>query len=419
LISTVYNRSLHWFLLATAFCTLCLLVVGGLVTSHGVGMSVPDWPTSYGYNMFALPVSLWLTGGVFHEHTHRLWATLVGVLIVALTRWIGGHASRRPLAIIGACEVVAGQLLLLLGKDWRGAGHFLSGIGGVVLLAAMVWVRNSPSARPLPGLAWLAFWLVQLQGLLGGLRVVLDAHLFAGTRLGVWFGVFHGCLAQVFLVLVAVMALLTSRGWIRGEMKEGFSIRSGPPRWHFALLFTTGLILVQLLIGATMRHQHAGLAIPDFPLAYGRVWPDLSPEAVARYNQQRIEMVAQNAITSTQIMLQMAHRIVALTIVCLVIWCAVVVRKALPPGHELRRLAGFWVMLIAIQFGLGAWTIWSNKAADVASMHVVCGALSLVTGGLMCVISARLREGVVMAPAENQTQMNPPLMGHEAGAAVE
>jgi cytochrome c oxidase assembly protein subunit 15 len=167
-----------------------------------------------------------------------------------------------------------------------------------------------------------------------------------------------------------------------------------------------------------MRHQHAGLAIPDFPLAYGRVWPDLSPEAVARYNQQRIETVAQDAITSTQIALQMAHRMVALTIVCLVVWCGAAVRKALPKGHELSRLAGFWVVLIGIQFGLGAWTIWSNKAADVASMHVVCGALSLVTGGLMCVISARLREGVVLKPAENQTDLNASLMANEAGAAA-
>ena len=77
----------------TALATLGLVGVGGLVTSHGVGMSVPDWPTSYGYNMFALPVSVWLTGGVFYEHTHRLWASLVGVLVVALTRWLGGRRA--------------------------------------------------------------------------------------------------------------------------------------------------------------------------------------------------------------------------------------------------------------------------------------------------------------------------------------
>jgi cytochrome c oxidase assembly protein subunit 15 len=369
--------------------------------------------------MFALPVSVWLTGGVFQEHTHRLWATVVGVLIVSLTRWIGGRKSRLPLAIIGLAEIGAGLLLPLLGPEWKGAGYFLSGIGGVVLLAALVWARNAPAARPLPGLVWVAFWLVQLQGLLGGLRVVLDAHVFAGTKLGVWFGVFHGCLAQVFLVLIAVIALLTSRRWVLGEEAKVVSPKFSSSQLHWLLCISTGLIFLQLLLGATMRHQHAGLAIPDFPLAYGSVWPDLSPDAVARYNQQRIETVALNPITSTQIVLQMVHRMVACSIVVLVLWCFFGVRKAVATGSEMRRLAAFWVVIIAIQFALGAWTVWSNKAADVASLHVVCGALSLVTGGLICVCSARLQRGVVSQQAEPQTALGASLLRREAGAIAE
>ncbi len=399
--------------MATALCTLGLIAIGGLVTSHGVGMSVPDWPTSYGYNMFALPVSMWLTGGVFHEHTHRLWATLVGVLVVALTRWIGGYESRRFLGMIGAGELVGGQLLLLLGPEWKGAGHFLSGIGGVVLLAALVWVRNRPSAAPLPRLVWAAFWLVQLQGLLGGLRVVLDAHVFAGTRLGVWFGVLHGVLAQGFLLLTAVVALLTSRGWTSGEWRQSFAPPG--PRLLRSLVFVTSLIFLQLVLGATMRHQHAGLAIPDFPLAYGRIWPETSVEAVARYNQQRIETVAMNPITPAQIGLQMAHRILAMVIAGLVVWCAVRVRTAFGPGHEMRRLAGIWLVLIGVQFGLGVWTLWSNKAADIASLHVVCGALSLVTGGLLCVVCARLCSVVTPNTASMPSGLGVALVGTESG----
>jgi cytochrome c oxidase assembly protein subunit 15 len=363
--------------------------------------------------MFALPVSMWLTGGVFHEHTHRLWATLVGVLVVALTRWVGGRPARRSLAIIGVGELAGGQLLLLLGPDWKGAGHFLSGIGGVVLLAAVVWVRNAPSQAPLPKLAWTAFWLVQVQGLLGGLRVVLDAQVFAGTRLGVWLGVLHGCLAQAFLVLTALIALLTSRGWTSGDWAACLKPVGG--RLFNGLILTTGLIGLQLVLGATMRHQHAGLAIPDFPLAYGRVWPDLSAEAVARYNQQRIETLAANPITGVQVALQMAHRILAVAIVGSVVWCGVRVRAALPQGHALRRLAGLWVGLIAVQFGLGAWTIWSNKAADIASLHVVCGALSLVTGGLLCAISARLRQVAASQPEAAATPLTHGLRPNEAG----
>jgi cytochrome c oxidase assembly protein subunit 15 len=399
---------LNRFAVLTAVATLGLVGIGGLVTSHGVGMSVPDWPTSYGYNMFALPISTWLTGGIFHEHTHRLWATVVGVLVVALTRWLGGRQACVPLITVGAVEIVAGIGLLQLGADWKGAGHFLSGIGGVVLLAGLVWVKNAPAIGRLPLLGWAAFWLVQLQGLLGGLRVVLDAHVLADVRLGTAFGIFHGCLGQAFLVLLATIALFTSKWWqtretpallvgdqtpAPAEVASGVSMR----RWF---LFTTILIFLQLMIAATMRHQHAGLAISDFPLAHGKLWPDMSAAAVAGYNLQRVEVMAANPITSFQIGLQMVHRIVALLIVAAVAGCFAKTRS----GTPLRRLAGFWLGLILVQVALGAWTIWSNKAADVATAHVVVGALSLVTGALSCLISFRRFAGKVQSPAVTNSE---------------
>src|SRR5437660_8377263 len=98
------NPWLHSFALVTALATLALIAIGGLVTSHGAGMAVPDWPNSYGYNMFLFPVSQWI-GGIFYEHSHRLMATAVGVLVVALTRWLGGKASRLPLISIGLIEI--------------------------------------------------------------------------------------------------------------------------------------------------------------------------------------------------------------------------------------------------------------------------------------------------------------------------
>lgn len=377
-----FNAWRFRFALLTALATLGLVGIGGLVTSHGVGMAVPDWPTSYGYNMFALPLSTWLTGGIFHEHTHRLWATVVGTLVVALVRWLGGVESRRPLLLIGAAEIIAGLALLKLGPDWKGAGHFLAGIGGVVLVAGIVWVKNVAAAGRLPRLGWAAFWLVQFQGLLGGLRVVLDAQIVGDVRLGTAFGIFHGCLGQAFLVLVAVIALLTSRWWQMLSGSGSGRLPANLPRW---ILCATALISLQLLIAATMRHQHAGLAIPDFPLAHGKLWPDLSAEAVARYNMQRIEVTAAHPITAFQITLQMVHRIVALFIVVAVAVCA----GKTPAGTSLRRLANVWVGLILVQIVLGAWTVWSNKAADVATAHVVVGALSLVTGALGCLISFR------------------------------
>ena len=101
-----------------------------------------------------------------------------------------------PLALIGLLEILGGMELLRVSADWKATGGFLMGIGGVVLVAAAVWVRNEPSVRPLPLLGWVAFVMVQLQGLLGGLRVVLFKDEL---------GIFHATLAQLFFVFLCVL----------------------------------------------------------------------------------------------------------------------------------------------------------------------------------------------------------------------
>jgi hypothetical protein len=95
----------HRLAVALALVTFPLIWVGGLVTTYDAGMAVPDWPTTYGYNMFLFPISQWV-GGIFYEHSHRLVASTVGLLVVFLTRWLGGKKSRGPLAVIG--PVLAG-----------------------------------------------------------------------------------------------------------------------------------------------------------------------------------------------------------------------------------------------------------------------------------------------------------------------
>src|SRR5687768_18076477 len=84
----MYSRKLHILALLTTFATFPLIFMGGLVTSHGAGMSVPDWPNTYGYNMFTFPPSKWV-GGIFYEHTHRLMGSLVGFLsiVLAVVAW--------------------------------------------------------------------------------------------------------------------------------------------------------------------------------------------------------------------------------------------------------------------------------------------------------------------------------------------
>jgi cytochrome c oxidase assembly protein subunit 15 len=160
-----------------------------------------------------------------------------------------------------------------------------------------------------------------------------------------------------------------------------------PGGLHNHILFVTILIFGQLILGATMRHQHAGLAISDFPLAHGKIWPDTNPGAIARYNQERIEGTNENPITAFQVVLQMIHRIIALFILAGVAAAAGLSAKRLGKKDYLTKLAIFWLGLIFFQIVLGMATIWTNKAADVATAHVLVGALSLVTGVLWCIIS--------------------------------
>ena len=371
------NRWLNRFAVLTAVATFILIGIGGLVTSKGVGMAVPDWPTTYGYNMFRFPISQWV-GGIFYEHTHRLVATVVGVLVVGLTRWLGGRPSCKPLAIIGILEIMAGLILPHLNPKLSGAGYFLSGIGGVVLLAGCVWVRNDPASRSLRQLGWLAFVLVQVQGLLGGLRVILywDA-----------IGIFHAALAQAFLVLLCAIAVFTGSWWQNLQAR----IPRLPDRLRLRpiLVAVTVLIFAQLILGATMRHAHAGLSIPDFPLAYHKLWPPMDAASVASYNDARREVSETNPITAFQIALQMAHRLMALLIFCAVAFCAVRTRR-LGSRHPLARLSWFWLALILCQICLGAATIWTNKAADIATLHVLVGALSLVTSALLTIVAFRV-----------------------------
>src|SRR4051812_35621076 len=104
-----YNRRLHLLAIATVVATFPLIFMGGLVTSHAAGMSVPDWPNSYGYNMFLFPPRLWV-GGILYEHTHRLMGTVVGLLAIALTIVSWTKDKRRHIRWL--CTALLGTLIL-------------------------------------------------------------------------------------------------------------------------------------------------------------------------------------------------------------------------------------------------------------------------------------------------------------------
>jgi cytochrome c oxidase assembly protein subunit 15 len=192
--------------------------------------------------------------------------------------------------------------------------------------------------------------------------------------------------AQAFLVLTCALALFTSRWWLQTAALKPVSVPRGL-QGH--VLGVTLLIFIQLLIAATMRHQHAGLAITDFPLAYGQLWPDTSPAAIAHYNATRPPGTIGNPITAFQVELQMAHRLMAGAIFLGVAAAAMRARKKLPAGDALAKFAYFWLVLLTAQIGLGAATVWYNKPADVATLHVMVGALALVAGALWYLVAVR------------------------------
>jgi len=221
-------RGLHGFAIAVASATLLLVFAGGLVTSTESGLSVPDWPTTYGQNMFTFPVSKWV-GGIRYEHVHRLIASGVGLLTVALAVWLARREPRR-------------------------------------------WVRR---------LGYFALAAVVAQGVLGGLTVLL--------LLPTAVSVAHACLAQTFFCLVVTIAVVTSPRWASSARTLREALASSPVG-RFAAV-TAGAVFLQLLVGAVMRHTRAGLAIPDFPLSLGRVVPPLGSFPVAIHFVHRVGAV--------------------------------------------------------------------------------------------------------------------------------
>jgi Uncharacterized protein required for cytochrome oxidase assembly len=319
---TIWFNRFAWF---TCIATLFLICSGGMVTSKGVGLAVPDWPTTFGYNMFLFPVSKWI-GGIFFEHTHRLIASIVGFMTIILAVW------------------------LRLSEDRQ-------------------WVRS---------LGYFALAAVILQGVLGGLRV---------TMLKDEIGIFHACLAQAFLGLLVVIALATMEFWQTISNNKGVDLAKLAPIKSIAV-FTTVLIYIQLALGATMRHQHRDLAILDFPTAYRQWIPDTSANAIATINAWR-DAQALSDVTAFQIWLQMAHRFLAAVIAVAVLTLCLRVWRDARQITSLRRLSILWVALLLGQVTLGAWTIWSNKAADIATAHVAIGATMLSFGVSICAILRR------------------------------
>jgi cytochrome c oxidase assembly protein subunit 15 len=271
--------------------TLFLILAGALVTSTGSGLSVPDWPTSYGYNMFTFPLHL-MVGGIIFEHGHRLVASTVGFLTIVLAAWVWWRDDRR-------------------------------------------WMRWF-------GLA--ALGVVILQGVLGGLTVLMK--LPPPVSIG------HAGLAQIFFGMMVAVAVFSSKGWM-----ENHGAVDDPALRRIALA-TLIAVYVQIILGATMRHTHAGLAIPDFPLAFGRLLPPLWTEQVA---------------------IHFAHRLGAGAATVMIAWLVAHVLRHHAENAWLVRPTILLAVLLVAQVTLGAFVIWTARDIYVNSLHVMTGALVLAT----------------------------------------
>jgi cytochrome c oxidase assembly protein subunit 15 len=313
-----------------------------MVTSKNVGLAVPDWPTTFGYNMFLFPFSKWV-GGILFEHTHRLMGSVVGFLTIILAVW------------------------LWLSEDRQ-------------------WMRN---------LGVIALMSVILQGILGGLRV---------TMMKDEIGIFHACIAQAFLGLLVFIALVTTNFW-RSISNAIVDLKKLAPLKTLTIAITVAIYL-QLALGATMRHQHRDLAILDFPTANGAWIPDTSAVALAKINAWR-DARGLSDVTAFQIWLQMAHRFLAFIIGIAVIVFYLRVWRDAPRITALKRLSLFWVVLVACQITLGAWTIWSNKAADIATTHVAVGAMMVSLGVSISAISWRISGAEIGRARQCQSGSDP------------
>jgi heme a synthase len=341
------------FAALVAASTAVLIFAGGLVTSTGSGLSVPDWPNTYGWFMWAFPTSK-MVGGIFYEHTHRLIASTVGFLIVVLAIWLGRAEPRR-------------------------------------------WVRR---------LGYLALGAVIVQGILGGITVLWylpDAISIA-----------HASLAQILFCLTVTIALVVSPGWKRGyrqlptansqlprrstggDVEADLQVGLNDRTLQHVAIVTTAVIYVQILIGATMRHTGAGLAIPDFPLSFGHLIPPYWDSKIA---------------------IHFAHRAGAATVTLLVLATAGHVFFHHRNRSELRRPAILLLVLLALQITLGALTVLSHKQFIINSLHVVNGALVLVTSLVLTLRAHRARFAGVVAADPSQTDAARAFLPDEARRA--
>jgi heme a synthase len=293
-------RGLHRFAVLTAGATFCLIFVGGLVTSTGSALAVPDWPLAFGKLIPA-----W-QGGIRFEFGHRLAAGTVVILTLVLMAWAWRAEPRR-------------------------------------------WVRR---------LVIVAFGLIVVQAVLGGITVLLELPLAIAVT--------HAATAQALFCMMVSIAIFTNPRWSTTPHLDDPPARIPLPALAAA---TTVVIYMQILVGALMRHMSAGLVIPDFPLSFGYLVPPYWNEYIA---------------------INFAHRCGALVVSAMIVWTLARVIRTHRDVAALRRPALPMFILLVAQICLGAIAIWSGRAVIPTTSHVAVGAAVLATSLTLTIHAYRI-----------------------------
>jgi cytochrome c oxidase assembly protein subunit 15 len=271
---------------------------------------------------------------------------------------------------------------------------------GMLSIALTVIAWKTEQRRWVRWLSTSALFAVIFQGVLGGLRVVLMKLDLA---------IVHACVAQAFFCLAALVTVVTSRWWLDAPDFSQSEDASAGRRLIVACVFATVIIYLQLIVGATMRHNQAGLAVPDFPLAYGQLLPRTDSSSLAQINNHRAWDLNLPRVSAQQIWLHMGHRAGAFLVTLAIGVVAALVFIRHRGNRSLVVRTSILLVLLIAQITLGAATVLWRKPADVASAHVAVGALTLVTMFVLLVRCVRLYCAKTQATADTVRAAEPSL----------
>lgn len=259
----MYRPWLHRLAVLTAVTTFILICMGGLVTSTDSGLAVPDWPTTFGYNMFLYPLSKTVSGFLFsidpnlqtdlesltlsvrlREALEKNEISVSDNVIISTqeqgSRWsLADRANERTYTLIKSGERLD---VYVHGVLYEHSHRLIGSIVGLLTIALMVSIWAKDARTWMKWLGIIALVAVIAQGVMGGLRV---------TNLSRVLAIIHACFAQAFFGLIASLALFTSRGWLQ---TSGQTETADTGRLRRLALITLGLIYLQFIFGAILRH---------------------------------------------------------------------------------------------------------------------------------------------------------------------